>query len=191
MATSARIALISTVLTLAMTHYTLADGECPDDNTNLLDETGCPTKDISVMMISFPPYVIFEDDDNGEQFARGIVYDYIHESFQNCCPDSDGNINLTDTKTETSETFEEDLLKADIIFPVTDERETILTYSGIHYTFHDIVKSNGYVLIGLIDQYNTKARDLVLDSLYDSWPIFALTFLLAAIAGIFIWALVC
>ncbi|KAJ7333696.1 hypothetical protein OS493_015779 [Desmophyllum pertusum] len=101
MATSARIALISTVLTLAMTHYTLADGECPDDNTNLLDETGCPTKDISVMMISFPPYVIFEDDDNGEQFARGI-----------------------------------------------------------HYTFHDIVKSHGYVLIGLIDQYNTKARDL-------------------------------
>lgn len=180
-----------------MTGYILADDECPDDkNANLLGAKGCPTGDVPVVMLSFPPYVIFEDDGDGQTSLHGIVFDYILNSLEGCCHGKGSRgINLTlqnDIKTgKETEAFYEALMKADIIFPVTEKLETLLTFSGIEYTFHDIVKSHGYVLIGLIDQYNTKARDLVLDSLYDSWPIFALTFLLAGIAGIFIWALVC
>ena len=192
MVTSKQIVLILTVVALALTHYIQADNECPDDN--LLGPKGCPNGDVPVVMLSFPPYVIFEDDGNNQKFVHGIVFDYIMESLQGCCHSNGGRgINLTDigTGTETAEEFNEALLKADIIFPVTEKLETLLTFSGIEYTLHDIVKSNGYVLIGLIDHYNAKARDLVLFALYDSWPIFVLTLLLAGMAGICIWALVC
>ncbi len=188
---------IFTFLALAMAHYILADSDCPDNNASLYDPTGCPTGDVPVVMLSFPPYVIFDDEGNGEELSpRGIVYDYIRESFAHCCHgNANGSINLIilndiDAGTHSYE-FDEALMRADIIFPVTEKLETLLTFSGIEYTFHDIVKSHGYVLIGLIDQYNAKAKGLVLDSLYDSWPIFVLTFLLAGIAGICIWALVC
>ena len=193
MATSRQIVLILIVVALALTHYIQADDECPDDN--MLGPKGCPTGDVPVVMLSFPPYVIFEDDGNGQTSVHGIVFDYILEGLEGCCH-SNGRrgINLIlqndiGTGTETEE-FREALMKADIIFPVTEKLETLLTFSGIEYTFHDIVKSHGYVLIGLIDKYNAKARDVVLEALYDSWPIFVLTLLLAAIAGIFIWALV-
>lgn len=193
MATSRRMVLILTVVALALTHYIQADDECPDDH--LLGPKGCPTADVPVVMLSFPPYVIFEDDGNRQTSVHGIVFHYILDSLEGCCR-SNGRrgINLTlqnDIRSGTeSEEFYEALLKADIIFPVTEKLETLLTFSGIEYTFHDIVKSHGYVLIGRIDKYNEKARDLVLDALYDSWPIFVLTILLAGIAGICIWALV-
>ena len=185
--------LIFTVLALALTHYIQADDECPDDN--MLGPKGCPTGDVPVVMLSFPPYVILEDDHDGQTSLHGIASDYILDSLEGCChSNGGGGINLIlqndiGTGTETEE-FYDALMKADIIFPVTEKLETRLTFSGIEYTFHDIVKSHGYVLIGLIDQYNAKSRDLVLYALYDSWPIFVLTFLLAGMAGICIWALV-
>ena len=185
--------LVLTVVALALTHYIQADDECPEDN--LLGPKGCPNGDVPVVMLSFPPYVIFEEDGNNQTSPHGIVSDYILESLEGCCQSNGGSgINLTllndiGTGPETEE-FNEALLNADIIFPVTEKLETLLTFSGIEYTFHDIVKVHGYVLIGLIDHYNAKARDLVLFALYDSWPIFVLTFLLAAMAGICIWALV-
>lgn len=120
------------------------------------------------------------------------MLEYISESFEGCCPyDFDALQVVNDMHEDAeSDTFSENLALADIIFPVTEERETQLTFSEIRYTFHEIVKTHGYVLIGRIDHFNKKAKSLVLRSLYDSWPIFTLTFLLAGIAGIFIWALV-
>ena len=193
MATSRPIVLILIVVAMALTHYIQADDECPENN--LLGPKGCPTGDVPVVMLSFPPYVIFEDDGNGQLSVGGIVFDYIRDSLEGCCRGNGRRgINLilqNDIRSGTeSEEFYEALMKADIIFPVTEKLETLLTFSGIEYTFHDIVKSHGYVLIGLIDKYNAKARALVLDALYDSWPIFVLILLLAGIAGICIWALV-
>lgn len=120
------------------------------------------------------------------------MFDYINESFERCCPNDFDALQVVNDMHEDAEsdTFSENLASADIIFPVTEERETQLTFSEIRYTFHEIVKTHGYVLVGRIDQFNKKAKSLVLRSLYDSWPIFTLTFLLAGIAGIFIWALV-
>ena len=120
------------------------------------------------------------------------MFNYISDSFEHCCPyhfDALQVVNDMDEVAE-SDTFSKNLASADIIFPVTEDLETELTFSEIRYTFHEIVKTHGYVLIGRIDHYNKKAKSLVLRSLYDSWPIFTLTFLLAGIAGIFIWALV-
>ena len=198
MATSIRSILIFTLHTLAVTHHILgANSDCPaNNNLNLYDSTGCPTGEVPVVMLPFPPYVIVVDEGNDEVSLHGIVFDYISESFERCCQSNvNSKVDLilqNDITAGTdTEAFYEALMKADIIFPVTEKLETLLTFSGIEYTFHDIVKSHGYVLIGLIDQYNAKARGLVLESLYDSWPIFVLTFLLAGIAGIFIWALVC
>lgn len=194
MATSRQILLTFTVLVLVSTHHALAVDECPDDKS--LGPKGCPTGDVPVVMLSFPPYVIFEDDGNGQTSLHGIVSNYILDSLEGCCYSKGSRgVNLilqngNGYGTETEE-FNEALMKADIIFPITEKLETLLTFSGVEYTFHDIVKSHGYVLIGLIDNYNEKARDLVLDALYDSWPIFVLTFLLAGMAGICIWALVC
>ena len=194
MATYTQSILIFTILVLAMTSYILASNDCPDNtNVTLYDPTGCPTGSVSVLMVAFPPYVIFEENGHDQTAIRGIVYDYLDESFGHCCPGngSGGVILNIEAIAAGSEDNYEAFMKADIIFPVTEKLETLLTFSGIEYTFHDIVKSHGFVLIGLIDQYNAKARGLVLESLYDSWPIFVLTFLLAGIAGIFIWALVC
>lgn len=120
------------------------------------------------------------------------MFDYISDSLERCCPDHFDALQVVNDMDEVAEsdTFSENLASADIIFPVTEDLETELTFSEISYTFHEIVKTHGYVLIGRIDHYNKKAKSLVLRSLYDSWPIFTLTFLLAGIAGIFIWALV-
>ena len=185
--------LISAAFFLAMTHKALANDECPDDadDASIDQDTGCLTRDVPVIMLSFPPYVILTENGSGPVAAHGIAFDYIADTFERCC-ENDLPIQLIN-KLETdieSDSFDHDLKQADFIFPVTEELETKLTFSGIDYTFHDIVKSHGYVLIGRIDHYNKKARRLVLDALYDSWPIFAMTFLLAGIAGIFIWGLV-
>ena len=196
MTNSSRIVLIFIILAMAIKYHVLADDECPDDdNTILRDSTGCPTGDIPVVMLLFPPYVMLKNNGGLEISPYGIVHDYISDSFSGCCHEN-GNDNTTfvlqnDEETDIeAEEFHEALMKSDIIFPVTEKLETFLTLSGVSYTFHDIVKVHGFVLIGLIDQYNSKARGLVLDSLYGSWPIFVLTILLAGIAGIFIWALV-
>lgn len=176
-----RIVSIFSIFIMAMTTYVLADSECPDDsNTTPRDSAGCPIGDITVAMFLSPPYLLEKDgSDNGTQgYPSGIVFDYIVDTLFGCCHE----------KTELV-TTNDDILKSDIIFPVSESDETNLTFSGVSYTFYDIVKVDGFVLIGLIDQYNAKARGLVLRSLYDSWPIFALTFLLTGIAGIFIWAL--
>ena len=177
-----RIVSIFSIFIMAMTTYVLADSECPDDsNTTPRDSAGCPIGDITVAMFLSPPYLLEKGgSDNGTQgYPYGIVFDYIVDTLFECCH---GKTELVTTN--------DDILKSDIIFPVSESDETNLTFSGVSYTFYDIVKVDGFVLIGLIDQYNAKARGLVLRSLYNSWPIFALTFLLTGIAGIFIWALV-
>lgn len=180
---------------LILFNNVLVKSQCPDDvdGETRDNEKGCPEDDIPVIMFSFAPYaIISEDTDQKGLLADGIVYEYIANSLEDCCS---GNLslvlvnNFTNTDIE-SESFEDDLSEADVIFPVTNKVERELTFSGNDYTFHDIVKSPGYVLLGRIDHYNNKARRLVLQSLYDSWPIFAMIFLLAGIAGIFIWALV-
>ncbi|XP_022798126.1 potassium voltage-gated channel subfamily A member 1-like isoform X2 [Stylophora pistillata] len=135
---------------------------------------------MTVAMFPSPPYLLLnENDDNGNAtYPYGIVFDYIFDTLSRCCPE----------KTELV-LNNEALVESDVIFPVTEDDETFLTFSGVSYTFYDIVKVDDFVLIGLIDQYNAKARGLVLRSLYDSWPSFVLIFLLTGIAGIFIWAL--
>ena len=178
---------------LAAFHNSLARNECSHDaNDDSIDKvTGCPRRDVSVVMLSFPPFAMLTDDGSGQVSAHGIAFNYLAESFGGCCKDGVTLTLSNDLNTDTeSESFQEALLHADIIFPVTEKLETKLTLSGIGYSFHEIIKSHAYVLIGRIDHYNWKAMNLVLDSLYDSWPIFATTFLLAGIAGIFIWALV-
>lgn len=178
---------------LILFNNVLVKSKCPDDvdGETKDNEKGCPEDDIPVIMFSFAPYAIISEDTEKGLLADGIVYEYIANSLEDCCSGKlylDLVNNFTNTDIE-SESFEDDLSEADVIFPVTNKVERELTFSGNDYTFHDIVKSPGYVLLGRIDHYNKKARRLVLQSLYDSWPIFAMIFLLAGIAGIFIWAL--
>ena len=190
------LAMIFIPLFLTISHNTLANNECPDDIYDISKDevTGCPRINVSAVMLSFPPYVIAEQE-SGDVWAHGIAFDYIVESFRGCCENSESDVptlemlNGFNTNNDLN-VFQEAFLNADVIFPVTESLETQLTFSGIGYSFHDIVKSPGYVLIGRIDNYNRKARSLVLHSLFDSWALFVLTFLLAGIAGIFIWALV-
>ena len=163
------------------------------DEVNSTDQgKRCPKKDIPGVMLPFPPYMNVTQGKNGSLFGDGIVFDYIADTFGGCCNDN-VTFYLLNSSFDTgidSDPFGEDLHEADIVFPVTEDLEEYLLFSEISYVFYDIVKSPGYVLIGRIDLYNEKARRLVLDSLYDSWPIFALTFLLTGIAGMAIWALV-
>ena len=155
----------------------------------------CPKKDIPGVMLPFPPYMIVTQGKNGSLFGEGIVFDFIAKTFEGCCNDNVSVYPLNmyssfDTNIEAEDFFKVDLHEADIVFPVNEDLEEDLLFSEVSYVFYDIVKSPGYVLIGRIDLYNEKARRFVLDSLCDSWPIFALTFLLTGIAGMAIWALV-
>ena len=191
-----RLAMIFIPFFLTISHNTLANNECPDDVYDISKDevTGCPTINVPAVMLPFPPYVITKQESGGVS-VHGIAFDYIVHSFEGCCENSEAEVPtlemLNGFNTDNdSNVFQEAFLNADVIFPVTESLETQLMFSGISYSFHDIVKSPGYVLIGRIDNYNRKIRSLVLDSLFDSWSIFALTFLLAGIAGIFIWALV-
>ena len=189
--------MIFIVFFLTISHNALANNECPDDVYDLSKDevTGCPTINVPAVMLSFPPYVILTEEESGDILGSGIAFDYIVDSFRGCCENSETDdtaldmLNGFNTDNDLNSS-QEAFLNADVIFPVTESLETQLMFSGISYSFHDIVKSPGYVLIGRIDHYNRKARRLVLDSLFDSWSIFAMTFLLAGIAGIIIWALV-
>ncbi|XP_068747356.1 uncharacterized protein [Montipora capricornis] len=154
----------------------------------------CPKKDIPGIMLPFPPYMIVTQGKNGSLFGEGIVFEFIAKTFEGCCNDDVSVYPLNmyssfDTDIEDDDFFKVDLHKADVVFPVNEDLEEDLLFSEVSYVFYDIVKSPGYVLIGRIDLYNEKARHVVLDSLYDSWPIFVLTFLLTGIAGMAIWAL--
>ena len=144
--TSFNLVMISTVFFL--TNNTLANSDCPDDGGNTNPVTGCPTGDVLAIMLSFPPYVMLKDGENETVLADGIVFDYLQDSFERCCPDSlpVSIVNNLEVDTE-SQSFHDDLKLADIIFPVTEKLETQLTFSGIGYTFHDIVKAHGMCLL--------------------------------------------
>ena len=149
----------------------------------------CPEEDIHGAVLEFPPYMITTDERNGTILDSGIVFDYIDDIFNVCCKGEDARVETEALHLE-SDYFLTELHDADIVFPVDEALEDELTTSGVSYAFYDIVHSPGYVLIGRMDQYNRKVRSLVLKSLYDSWPIFVLIFLLTGIAGVLIWALV-
>ena len=149
----------------------------------------CPEKDIQEVVLEFPPYMILSDEENEATFDRGIVFEYIQSIFKDCCKGEDARVETEALHLE-SDCFMTELHNADIVFPVDEALEDELTTSGVSYGFYDIVHSPGYVLIGRVDQYNRKVKSLVLKSLYDSWPIFVLIFLLTGIAGVLIWALV-
>ena len=149
----------------------------------------CPEKDIQEVVLEFPPYMILSDEENEATFDRGIVFEYIQAIFKDCCKDEDARVETKALHLE-SHYFLTELHDADIVFPVDEALEDELTTSGVSYAFYDIVHSPGYVLIGRMDQYNRKVKSLVLKSLYESWPIFVLIFLLTGIAGVLIWALV-
>ena len=151
----------------------------------------CPEKDIHGAVLEFPPYMIITDKGNGTILDSGIVFDYIYDIFSDCCKDEDAHVEIEDLDEEfESNSITTGLRNADIVFPVDETLEEKLTTSGTTYAFYDIVHSPGYVLIGRMDQYNRKVKSLVLKSLYESWPIFVLIFLLTGIAGVLIWALV-
>ena len=149
----------------------------------------CPEKDIQEAVLEFPPYMILPDEENEATLDSGIVFDYIQAIFKDCCKGDDVHVE-TEALDLESDYFMTGLRDADIVFPVDEALEDNLTTSGISYAFYDVVHSPGYVLIGRMDQYNRKVKSLVLKSLYDSWPIFVLIFLLTGIAGVLIWALV-
>ena len=149
----------------------------------------CPDKDIQEVVLEFPPYMILSDEENEATFDRGIVFEYIQSIFKDCCKGEDARVETEALHLE-SDYFMTELHDADIVFPVDEALEDELTTSGVSYAFYDIVHSPGYVLIDRMDQYNRKVKSLVLKSLYDSWPIFVLIFLLTGIAGVLIWALV-
>ena len=151
----------------------------------------CPEEDIHGAVLEFPPYMITTDERDGTILDSGIVFDYIDDIFNVCCKGEDARVEIEELDEDfESNFFTTALSNADIVFPVDEALEQELTISGINYTFYDIVHSPGYVLIGRIDQYNRKVKSLVLKSVYDSWPIFVLIFLLTGIAGVLIWALV-
>ena len=150
----------------------------------------CPEKDIRGAVLRFPPYMILTDEGNEITYS-GIVSDYIEDIFYDCCTGERPLVEIHELEGDIeSNSFKTGLRNADVVFPVDEGLEEELTISGTSHAFYDIVHSPGYVLIGRIDQYNRKAKGLVLKSLYDSWPIFVLTFLLTGIAGVLIWALV-
>ena len=161
------------------------------DNSDEGQAKKCPDEDIHGAVLEFPPYMIITDEGNGTILDSGIVFHYIDDIFNDCCKREDARVEIEELDEDfESNSFTTALSNADIVFPVDEALERELTISGINYTFYDIVHSPGYVLIGRMDQYNRKVKSLVLKSLYDSWPIFVLIFLLTGIAGVLIWALV-
>ncbi|XP_067033794.1 uncharacterized protein [Acropora muricata] len=160
------------------------------DNSDEGQAKKCPDEDIHGAVLEFPPYMIITDEGNGTILDSGIVFHYIDDIFNDCCKREDARVEIEELDEDfESNSFTTALSNADIVFPVDEALERELTISGINYTFYDIVHSPGYVLIGRMDQYNRKVKSLVLKSLYDSWPIFVLIFLLTGIAGVLIWAL--
>ena len=160
------------------------------DNTDEGEAKKCPDY-IQGAVLQFPPYMMITDEGNKTVLDSGIVFDYIYDIFNDCCKVEDARVAIEELdKDFESNSFKTGLRNADIVFPVDEALEQELTISGISYAFYDIVHSPGYVLIGRMDQYNRKVKNLVLKSLYDSWPIFVLIFLLTGIAGVLIWALV-
>ena len=161
------------------------------DNSDEGQAKKCPEEDIHGVVLEFPPYMIIRDEGNGTILDSGIVFDYIGNIFNDCCKGEDARVEIEELDEDfESNSFTTALHNANIVFPVDEALEQELTISGINYAFYDIVHSPGYVLIGRMDQYNRKVKSLVLKSLYDSWPIFVLIFLLTGIAGVLIWALV-
>ena len=169
----------------------LLSGSGFSDNSDKGQAKKCREEGIHEAVLEFPPYMIIADQGNGTILDSGIVFDYIDNIFSDCCKGEDARIEIKELNEDfESNSFTTALRKADIVFPVDEALERELTISGISYAFYDIVHSPGYVLIGRMDQYNRKVKSLVLKSLYDSWPIFVLIFLLTGIAGVLIWALV-
>lgn len=82
--------------------------------------------------------------------------------------------------------------QVDFGFPVTEEAELVEAQNehagAADVSYFNIISSPGYAIFSDLDIYNTRASALTLQVLLEAWPIFAFTFLLAGIAGVFIWA---
>lgn len=83
--------------------------------------------------------------------------------------------------------------RSDIILPLTSRLENNLSwpdYTGSPLNFKDITKASGGALIVDKNHFNQRSKELMLKALFDTWPIFVYTFILAGVSGICIWILV-
>lgn len=148
----------------------------------------CPGS-IEIAWSNSPPFIYTRNKSKrSSQSLTGIMHDILHRAFYICCHK---HPRLVFQDKEKDKRALNKLLmnqnKKTIIAPVNsmDRR----TYGG-EYQFVRILSSPGIVLIMSKLEYSMKARDAVWLSLKESWPIVALSFILAAISGIIIWALV-
>lgn len=151
----------------------------------------CP-RSVEIAWRNSPPFIYKRSGSLRESSKNltGIMYDILRRAFYICCPQQKQPRVAFQEKERPEQDLNKLLLDQNskiIIAPVTsiDGR----TYGG-EYSFIRILNSPGIVLIMSKEEFRMKARDSVWLSLARSWPIVAMSFILAAIAGIIIWALV-
>jgi hypothetical protein len=148
----------------------------------------CPEK-ITISWLDSPP-LIFKPDEK-ETIPKGIFVDLLYSSLSVCCRrygSDPPNISFETrpAKNINSLNMKMYLKSTDIILPINVGLER---YGGL-YPAVEILSSPGDVLLMNKTNFEREIQRQAWKSLQDIWPVIGLSFLLAGIAGVCVWALV-
>lgn len=142
---------------------------------------------LSLAWIERPPYTTSPQNESLDKDVHGVVRDALFRYIFYDCSYKDGLKYLPKTNRVNSEFQMIELLSQNRVHLAAPVFEP----ANRQYSKFPFVKLADYPGTDFITtEYETKGLHVVLDAVLKSWPLFAVTLILTAIAGVIIWALV-
>ena len=157
------------------------------NDTVVIDGKIYDLKDLFLAWIEKPPYTTSASNESLDNKAQGLIRDVLFQYiFRQCGYDYRVRFNPKTIRVDTEFRMIELLsqnrvhLAAPVFEPINRQ------YS--EFPFVKLVDYPGTDFITIEDE--TKGINIVLDAILKSWPLFVVTLILTAIAGVIMWALV-
>ena len=144
-------------------------------------------KNLFLAWIERPPYTTSPSDESLDNDVHGLIRDALYQSVFYDCSYASGWKYIPKTNRVDSEFRMIDLLSQNRVHLAAPVFEPI-NRRYITFPFVKLVDYPGTDFITTEDE--TKGINVVLDAVLKSWPLFVVTLILTAIAGVIMWALV-
>ena len=157
------------------------------DDTVVIDGKIYHLKDLFLAWIEKPPYTTSASNESLDHYVQGLIRDVLFQYiFRQCGYDSRVRFipktNRVDSEFRMIEQLSQNRvhLAAPVFEPINRQYSEFPFVKLVDYPGTDFIKTED----------ETKGINVVLDAVMKSWPLFVVTLILTAIAGVIMWALV-
>ena len=160
-----------------------------DDDIEIIDGKIYHLKDLFLAWIEKPPYTTSASNETLDNEVHGLIRDVLFQYvFYDCSYATNSRLkfvpktNRVDSEFRMIELLSQNRvhLAAPVFEPINRQYSEFPFVKLVDYPGTDFIKTED----------ETKGINVVLDAVMKSWPLFVVTLILTAIAGVIIWALV-